>query len=85
VLLASHNGSITSSSATFIEKTRPQLILVSSGSSKKGLHPHSKHIRQWKKQKIPVLITAADGTITCNTNGKSLQASTFSGKKIVFQ
>ncbi|MBM9512120.1 DNA internalization-related competence protein ComEC/Rec2 [Desulfogranum marinum] len=85
VLLASHHGSITSSSATFIEKTRPQLILVSSGSSKKGLHPHSKHIRQWKKQKIPVLITAADGTITCNTNGKSLQVSTFSGKKIVFQ
>lgn len=85
VLLASHHGSITSSSATFIEKTRPQLILVSSGSSKKGLHPHSKHMRQWKKEKIPVLITAADGTITCSTNGKSLQVSTFSGEKIVFQ
>jgi competence protein ComEC len=84
VLLASHHGSITSNNTAFIETTHPQLILVSSGATRKGIHPHSQHMRHWEKQKIPVLITASDGTITCTTNGKSLQASTYTGKKMEF-
>ena len=84
VLLASHHGSITSSSPAFIKTTHPHLILVSSGATRKGIHPHSQHMKHWKKQKIPVLVTALDGTITCTTNGKSIQVRTFSGKKMAF-
>ena len=81
ILLASHHGSITSSNPVFIKKTRPQLILVSSGATRKGIHPHSKRIRDWKNLKIPFVTTATDGTIACTTNGNSLQISTFSGRK----
>ncbi len=85
VLLASHHGSNTSSSPSFIKSTAPRLIIVSAGYSHQGSHPHSQHTAAWKKQGIPFLSTANTGTITCITDGEQLKIKTFSKEKMVFK
>ncbi len=75
VLLAPHHGSKTSSSKKFLRTVNPRLIIVSAGRSKKGLFPTLEHLRWWQQQNIDVLITGSNGTITCRTDGETIQTT----------
>ncbi len=75
VLLAPHHGSKTSSSRAFIDAVKPKLIVVSAGRSKKGVFPTFGHQQWWRQQSIDMLITGIDGTITCQTDGKTIQTT----------
>jgi len=75
VLLAPHHGSKTSSSRAFIQTVKPKLIVVSAGRSKKGIFPTLGHQQWWRRQGINMLITGIDGTITCRTDGKTIQTT----------
>ncbi len=75
VLLAPHHGSKTSSSRAFIQTVKPKLIIVSAGRSKKGIFPTLRHQQWWRRQGIDMLITGIDGTITCRTDGKTIQTT----------
>lgn len=82
VLIASHHGSITSSSEAFMRASNPRLIVVSAGYGKAGTHPHPKLLAAWEKNNYQVLLTSRDGTITCTTDGKNLRATTATGKSL---
>ena len=75
VLLAPHHGSKTSSSKKFLRSVAPGLIIVSAGRSKKGIFPTLGHQRWWQQQNIDVLITGINGTITCRTDGETIQTT----------
>ncbi len=80
VLLASHHGSATASSPSFIKAVSPSLIVVSAGKNGKKYYPAPKNIIAWKKQHIKTYITRNMGTITCTTNGNSLGCIPFTQK-----
>ncbi len=75
ILLAPHHGSKTSSSQIFLRNVAPERIIVSAGRSKKGVFPATVHRKWWQKHNIKVLITGIDGTITCRTDGKTIQTT----------
>lgn len=79
VLLAPHHGSLSSSSLAFIAAVHPQLIMVSVGRNRRGVLPAPEHLRAWRRQNIPVFMTADQGTLTVASDGKNLQLTTFSG------
>lgn len=79
VLLAPHHGSRSSASNDFIKAVAPKLIVASAGRNRQGVLPAPEHLQTWKEQKILTLITAQAGTITLQSDGKCLQARTFTG------
>lgn len=63
ILLASHHGSASSNCRTFLEHITPDLIITSSGRSKREYFP-SKMLRDYcETHDIPLLVTAEHGTI----------------------
>ena len=84
VLLAPHHGSRGSAIAPFIAAVDPALIVVSSGRQRQGVLPAPEHLRAWAAKKILTLLTREHGTIICTSDGKGLDAKTFSGGAAVF-
>ncbi len=79
VLLAPHHGSISSNSTAFLDAISPKIIVVSSGTSRKGQLPASTHLERWQQQHIPTLLTAERGTISVRIHRNALDAKTFDG------
>nr|WP_321283876.1 DNA internalization-related competence protein ComEC/Rec2 [uncultured Vibrio sp.] len=82
VLLAPHHGSRGSASKDFIKTVDPAMIVVSSGRNRLGVLPAPEHLEHWKTENISTLMTARDGTITLESEGKRLYARTFTGKRM---
>ena len=64
ILLVPHHGSKTSSTAAFIEKSAPQLAIVSAGFLNRFHHPHPKVSARYEKAGIALLNTADSGAIS---------------------
>ena len=64
VLLVPHQGSQTSSSASFIDTVSPQLAIVSAGYLNKYGHPAKSVTDRYRKRNIRLLNTAQDGALT---------------------
>ncbi len=82
VLLAPHHGSRTSGGENFLDAVGPALIIVSAGPRRQDVMPAPDNLEIWRQKKIPFLITARHGTVTCRTDGKSMNASPFAGKEL---
>jgi competence protein ComEC len=78
VLLAAHHGSSTSNSASFLEAVNPSIIVVSAGKNGQAHYPAPDNLALWKQKKLRTYITRDQGTITCTTDGQSLQCSGYS-------
>jgi competence protein ComEC len=63
VLLAPHHGSLSSSSETFLDQVKPNLVIVSSGYRNRFGHPHSKVMARYQQRQIKVLNTANQGAL----------------------
>jgi competence protein ComEC len=63
VLKAGHHGSRTSTSGAFLERVRPQLVVVSAGRRNRFGHPHAEVLAEVGVRGIPVARTDLDGTI----------------------
>ncbi|WPD21411.1 MAG: DNA internalization-related competence protein ComEC/Rec2 [Candidatus Electrothrix scaldis] len=81
VLLAPHHGSSTSSSATFLDAVDPSLIVVSAGKYGKKHYPSPGNLTAWTERGLPVLITRAEGAISCETDGEELSCLDFRGEQ----
>ncbi|MGD9950106.1 MAG: DNA internalization-related competence protein ComEC/Rec2 [Desulfobulbus sp.] len=84
VLLTPHHGSRGSASGGFVKAVDPKIIIVSAGRNRQGILPAPEHLQSWREQKICILVTAEDGTITLESEGKRLRALTFTGEEMIF-
>ncbi|HEY4519086.1 MAG TPA: ComEC/Rec2 family competence protein [Candidatus Paceibacterota bacterium] len=74
VLKISHHGSRFSTSALFLEKTTPEIALVSAGAHNPYGHPHGDTLERLGN--IPVYRTDTQGRIAVITDGENLTVKT---------
>jgi beta-lactamase superfamily II metal-dependent hydrolase len=69
VLKLAHHGSRNGTDARWLGMVRPQLAIVSLGSSNEYGHPHPQTLALLAERKIPLLRTDREGTITIRSDG----------------
>ena len=74
VLKLNHHGSKYSNSALFLEKTSPQIAVVSAGKSNRYGPPHKETLTRLAD--IPLYRSDTQGRIAILTNGKELEVKT---------
>lgn len=74
VLKVSHHGSKTSSSELFLEKTTPEIAVISVGKNNSYGHPHQEVLERFEN--IKTLRTDINGRIQVTTDGLSLNYQT---------
>ena len=80
LLKAAHHGSSTSSSEAFLDVTRPEIAVISSGPFNMYHHPSPEVIQRLLKRHIPYVHTLVDGDITVLAIGRRNILFTASGK-----
>jgi competence protein ComEC len=73
VLKLGHHGARSSSSQLWLEKTSPELAIISAGKNNSYGHPHKETLERLTNLKIPFLSTAELGTILIKSNGLKLE------------
>jgi competence protein ComEC len=85
VLLAPHHGSATSSTWALVKAAAPDLVIVSAGRGNRYRHPHAAVLARYSAVGACILRTDLDGAVTIRTDGRLLEAETFTGRKLVFR
>lgn len=79
VLKVAHHGSKNSTSATFLEETKPVYGLISAGRDNRYGHPHSDTVKRLEGIGCRLYITPSDGAVTVWTDGSRMSISAFAG------
>ena len=77
VLKTAHHGSDGSTSLKFLEKTSPDIALISCGIDNKYGHPGKKTLDRLRKSGAKIYCTNEKGAINIITNGKRIKVTTF--------
>lgn len=72
ILKLGHHGAKTSSSLLWLEKTKPEMAIISAGKNNSYGHPHKEVLERLKKLNIPYLATYEKGSITIKTDGQNI-------------
>ncbi len=72
VLFSPHHGSSSSSSRLFMEKVSPEIVIISSGFHNRFKFPHKSVLNRYDILGCRFYNTAKDGSVTIQTDGKSL-------------
>ncbi|GGP20797.1 DNA internalization-related competence protein ComEC/Rec2 [Silvimonas iriomotensis] len=72
VVIAGHHGSLTSSSAAFVENTQPDWVVFSAGYLNRFRHPRPEIVARYAAVGAQDLRTDRDGAITLTTDGTQL-------------
>ena len=76
VLKVGHHGSRTSSGNSFLTKCKPSIAIISCGKDNEYGHPHTEALDRLDKNGIKnIYRTDISGTVTIDTNGKTLSVS----------
>ena len=73
VLKAGHHGSSKSTSEEFLEKTRPDYVIISAGKDNSYGHPHKETLERLDRIGAVVYYTMNSGTIIMETDGKTCE------------
>lgn len=73
VLLVPHQGSITSSSARFIERVQPRWGIVSAGYLNRYGHPHPDIVARYRDRGIPLMNTASAGAVVARISRSGIE------------
>jgi competence protein ComEC len=82
VLKAPHHGSLTSSSVEFVRGLRPQVVVFSVGRSNHFGHPAPDVVQRYRDVGSAIFRTDQDGAVTIDTDGRSLDVHTFTGRQL---
>jgi len=72
VLLAPHHGSKTSSTERFLEKVKPEVVVISSRYKSRFGFPHPLVLNRYKATGCRVFETAHNGAVSIRTDGRKL-------------
>ena len=73
ILIAAHHGSKTSSSATWLHRTRPNFIVYSTARQNRFGHPHPDITERVNSLGFKSLNTASSGTVTFTIDARGIQ------------
>ncbi|MFT4579906.1 MAG: competence protein ComEC [Nitrospinales bacterium] len=79
VLKSPHHGSRFSNSASFIEATRPDAVVFSSGYLNRMNHPHPKTLDRYKNSGVNIYRTDLNGAVQIISNGQKYSIRTHEG------
>jgi competence protein ComEC len=85
VLLAAHHGSATSSTWPLLRAAKPSLVVVSAGRGNRYGHPHPSVLERYRNAGAEVLRTDLDGAVTVSTDGRVVDVTTFTGRRLVLE
>jgi competence protein ComEC len=85
VLKVGHHGSRESSSAAFLEKTRPQYSIISAGRDNSYGHPHKETIERLLNASSTIFSTKEDATIVASSDGTNLEVKKLFDQTSLFQ
>jgi competence protein ComEC len=77
VVKVAHHGSKTSSTEAFVDSTRPSLAVISVGRHSVFGHPSKEVVDRWRAAGAEVMTTGQRGTISVETDGRSLSLNSF--------
>ena len=72
VLLAPHHGSKTSSTEMFLEKVKPEVVVISSRYKSRFGFPHPSVLERYQDMGCRVFETARNGAVLMRTDGRTL-------------
>jgi competence protein ComEC len=75
-----HHGSKTSSTEAFIDAVEPRYGVISVGERSRFGHPHPSVVNRYAERGVRLLQTGRDGTVTVETDGRSVEVRTFREK-----
>jgi competence protein ComEC len=75
VLVAPHHGANGSSTAAFLSRVAPRVVVISSGAGNRFGHPGSSALARFGDAEARVLRTDRDGTVTLDERGASWRVS----------
>jgi competence protein ComEC len=81
IVKAPHHGSATSSTDRFVNKLHPAAVVFSAGRGNRFGHPAPVVVSRYRAVDALVFRTDEDGAIVLDTNGKSVEMSTWSGRR----
>jgi competence protein ComEC len=84
VLKVAHHGSRTSTSAEFLNRTSPQLALISAGRGNLFGHPAPDVTSRLLAAGAELFRTDQDGAIRLESNGREVRVATMTGRRRVF-
>ncbi len=76
VLAAPHHGSRTSSTPGFLDCVNPEVVVVSSGWSRRRYFPHPTVENRYRERNLAVLCTHRCGAVTVVTDGREYRVQT---------
>ena len=80
VLLAPHHGSFSSSSLDFLEKVRPEIVVISCGRNNKYNFPHTEVLKRYNYMNARILRTDTDGAVFITTDGNHYEITSYGEK-----
>jgi len=80
ILKVAHHGSLTSSSAAFIERFAPQVALISAGRGNPFGHPAQEVVERLGAVGARVFRTDRDGAAVIETDGRSVTVCSMRGR-----
>src|SRR5262249_7768606 len=75
-----HHGSLTSSSPEFVRALAPKIAVVSAGRANHFGHPVPEVLQRYQDAGAEVFRTDEDGAVTIDTDGRSVDVRTFTGR-----
>ena len=85
IVKAPHHGSATSSTEAFITALRPSAVLFSAGRGNRFGHPAPMVVSRYRAAHALVFRTDQDGAVVLDTDGKTIELSTWSGRRVVLR
>jgi len=77
VLKVAHHGSLSSSSAPFVDALRPQVAVVSVGRANHFGHPAPEVLERYRAVGSEIFRTDRDGAVFIETDGRTVAVSRF--------
>ena len=80
VVKVPHHGSLTSSSAPFLAALHPQIVVASAGRANHFGHPAPDVLERYRSIGAEIFRTDQDGAVMVETDGRSIDVRTFTGR-----
>jgi competence protein ComEC len=85
IVKAPHHGSATSSTAAFIEAAHPAAVVFSAGRGNRFGHPIPAVAARYRAANALIFRTDEDGAIVMDTDGKTVEVTTWSGRRVTLR
>jgi competence protein ComEC len=85
VVKAPHHGSATSSTQPFVDALHPAAVVFSAGRSNRFGHPAPAVVARYRARQALVFRTDEDGAVMLDSDGKTVEMSTWSGRRVTLR